>query len=397
MIKEIIQEKANACFEEVIAIRKHLHAHPELSFNEHETSLFIQQKLTEYGVSFSANWVETGVVAIIEGFNKTKKTIALRADMDALPIQEENEKLYKSCTPGVMHACGHDVHVACLLGVAKILHELKNEFEGTIKLVFQPAEERFPGGAKGMIDEGVLENPTVQFMLGQHVMTNIDSGKIGIRSGVIMASADEIYFNIIGVGGHAATPDLTINPVPVASQIIVELMNYVEQHKPTDTPTILSFGKFIANGSMNVVPSEVSIAGTFRAFNEEWRNQMLHEIETRSNEISKKYNCICETKINRGYPFTVNDAQLTKRTRQHAIDYLGDENVLEVDIRLTSEDFAYYAQRVPSCFYRLGVRNESKGITSNLHTPTFDVDEDAIKVGVGLMAWLAIQEITCSY
>ena len=380
-------------FENSVGIRRHLHANPELSFHEHETSAFVVKQLEEMGLKAEHGIAGTGVVALIEGRNPSKKVIGLRADMDALPIFEANEVPYKSKNEGVMHACGHDVHTTSLLGSAKILSSLKDDFEGTIKLIFQPAEEKAPGGASIMIKEGVLENPKLNGMLGQHVAPNIPVGKIGFREGMYMASTDEIYITIIGKGGHGAAPDVCIDPILVASHIIIALQQIVSRNRKPTNPSVLTFGKIVGLGATNVIPNEVKIDGTFRNMDEEWRARGLKLIQKMAETMAESMGAVCEFEIINGYPYLENNPALTRKIRESTEAYMGKENVVDLDLWMAGEDFAFYSQVVDSCFYRLGTRNESRGIISGVHTPTFDIDEKAIEIGMGLMAWNAINEL----
>lgn len=392
-----LQEKIKAIAAEQSAIsvatRHHLHQNPELSFQEYETAKYIAERLKAIGLTPQEGVANTGVVAVIEGKNPTKKVVALRADMDALPIVEQNEVPYKSRKHGVMHACGHDVHTSSLLSCAAILHQLKGEFEGTVKLIFQPAEEKAPGGASIMIKEGVLENPAPVSMLGQHVAPNIPVGKIGFREGMYMASTDELYLTVKGKGGHGAAPNQLIDPVVIASHIIIALQQIISRNRNPALPSVLSFGRFIADGVTNVVPNEVKIEGTFRNMNEEWREDGLRRMKKMAEGIAEAMGGSCEFEVLRGYPFLKNNPELTRRAKEAAIAYMGAENVIDLDIWMAGEDFAYYSQVVDSCFYRLGTRNEAKGIVSGVHTPTFDIDEEALTIGPGLMAWLALEEL----
>ncbi len=388
-----IKELASLYTEEVVLIRRHLHANPELSYQEQHTAQFIAKQLRSYGIEPKEGVAGTGVTALIEGKNPSRKIIALRADMDALPINELNAVEYKSKNIGVMHACGHDVHTASLLGTAKILNELKNQFEGSVKLIFQPGEEKNPGGASIMIKEGVLENPTPSAILGQHVFPLLQVGKIGFREGKYMASSDEIYLKVIGKGGHGATPELTIDPVVIASHIIIALQQIISRNASPKHPTVLSFGKISANGATNIIPDEVTIAGTFRALDEGWRAEGLKKIKKMAENIAEGMGGKCEVDIHHGYPYLENNPTLTQSIRKAAEQYVGSENVVDIDLTLGSEDFAYYSQIIPASFYRLGTRNEAKGITSYVHTPTFDIDEDALKIASGLMAWMALNEL----
>jgi amidohydrolase len=392
MIKQRIQELSKGFFNEVVTNRRHLHGHPELSFQEVETSAFVANKLDELGIGWE-RMADNGLVALINGEKPSNKVVALRADMDALPITEANNVPYKSQNEGIMHACGHDVHTSSLLGTAKILTELKSEFGGTVKLIFQPAEERLPGGASLMIAEGVLENPKPDAVLGQHVMPFIDAGKFGFRSGQYMASTDELYVTVKGKGGHGAQPHNNVDPVIITAHILIALQQIVSRMAAPINPTVLSFGKVIANGATNVIPNEVKLEGTFRALNEEWRAEAHIKMKKMAEGIAESMGGSCEFTIMKGYPFLINEPKLTAATRSHAEDYLGKENVVDLDIWMAAEDFAYYSQVADACFYRMGTRNESRGITSAVHTPTFDIEETALEQSIGLMAYLAIKQL----
>ena len=393
MTKEKIKSLAKQYQTEIVSFRRHLHKNPELSFKEFNTQKFVEEKLQSFGITNVKRMANTGIVATVEGKNPSKKTIALRADMDALPIQETNKTDYVSSVPGVMHACGHDVHTSSLLGVAKILNEMKSEFEGTVRLIFQPGEEKLPGGASMMIKEGVLKNPAPFSVIGQHVMPQIQAGKIGIRKGLYMASTDEIYVTVKGKGGHGAMPHLGVDPVMITAQILVALQQIVSRVAKPSLPSVLSFGKVIANGATNVIPDQVTLEGTFRTLNEEWRDEAHKRMIKMAEGIAESMGGSCEFNIVRGYPFLVNDDELTDRVRAYSEEFLGKENIEELEIWMAAEDFAFYSQELPACFYRLGVRNEARGITSSVHTSTFDIDETALETGVGLMTWMALKEL----
>jgi amidohydrolase len=388
-----IKKLASEIFPKILEVRRHMHVHPELSFEEHRTMQFICEVLDREKIEYKKGIAGTGIVAHIEGKNPNSRMMALRADLDALPIREENKIPYSSKNEGVMHACGHDVHTACVIGAAIILNKCKNDFEGTVRLIFQPGEEKLPGGASLMIKEGVLRNPVPDFILGQHVFPELEVGKVGFRSGMYMASTDELYLTVKGKGGHAAMPKQYVNPLLIASEILIELHEvFMGQNKiEKEIPTVLAFGKINSTGgATNVIPDEVRIEGTFRTMNEAWRENAHTEMKKGVKEMAEKMGGEAELRIEKGYPFLVNDEKITEQSRTAAQEYLGKENVVELDLRMTAEDFAYYTQIIPSCFYRLGTRNESKGIISPVHTATFDVDEKALEIGAGLMAWLVV-------
>jgi amidohydrolase len=387
MLKEKIKSLAKAYTPEFIKIRHHLHANPELSYQEFETSKFVQRKLSEFGIVFEIK-ATTGVVGLIKGKNSAKKIIALRADMDALPIKEENNIDYKSKREGIMHACGHDVHTTCLLGAAKILNELKNEWEGTIKLIFQPGEEKNPGGASIMIKEGVLESPKPQAIFGLHVNPQLEVGKLSFRGGQVMASADELYFTIKGKGGHAASPQTCIDPILIASHLITSLQQVISRNRNPFDPSVLSITAINGGTTTNVIPDEVKLMGTFRAMNEEWRRKAHELIERNTKELVHSMGGEVDLHIDKGYPVVNNNEQLNEKAKGLADQFMGKENVGETEIRMGSEDFGYYSQLIPGCFYRLGTGNKEKGINAGVHTPHFNIDENAIEIGIGMMSWL---------
>lgn len=392
MIKNKVQELAAHIFNDVVGYRQHIHANPELSFKEFETSLFIKDKLKKWGIEYT-DCANTGVVGLIKGNQPSDKIIALRADMDALPIHEANDKPYKSRNHGVMHACGHDVHTSSLLGTAYILNQMKDDFGGTIKLIFQPAEELLPGGASIMIKEGVLENPKPQHIVGQHVMPLIDAGKVGFRSGIYMASTDELYVTVTGKGGHGAQPHQNIDPVLIASHIIIALQQIVSRNADPRIPSVLSFGKVTANGATNIIPNEVKIEGTFRTLDENWRDEAHKRMKKMAEGIAESMGGSCNFDIHRGYPFLINEEKLTANAKAFAEDFLGKENVVDLDIWMAAEDFSFYSQVTDACFYRLGTGNAAKDTQYSVHTPRFDVDEDALKISTGLMAYIALKQL----
>ncbi len=386
---EKIKALANQYSDEFIQVRHHIHANPELSYQEHNTSAFIQEKLKSWDIPF-VTMATTGVVGLIEGKNPGKKIIALRADMDALPILEKNDVPYKSTNPGVMHACGHDVHTTCLLGAAKILSETKHEWEGTVKLIFQPGEEKNPGGASLMIKEGVLENPAPQKIFALHVHPGLEVGEFSFRGGMVMASADELYITIKAKGGHAASPHRTADPILIASHLIISLQQIVSRNNDPFNPTVLSITSFQAGNTTNVIPSEVKLMGTLRAMNEEWRFQAHELIKKHTNELVAAMGAQADIHIDIGYPFVNNNEELSADAMQRAKLFAGEKNVTETELRMGAEDFAYYSHLVPGCFFRLGAGNKEKGITHLVHTPVFNIDERAIEQGMGMMAWMAV-------
>ncbi len=393
-MKNILSEKIKSLAAEfapgIIQIRRHLHSRPELSEKEYKTADFICATLDSYGIPYTRNVGGNGIVAKIEGKQPQSVTLALRADMDALPINELNDCEYKSLNPGVMHACGHDVHMASLLGASKILNQLREDFEGTIRLIFQPSEEKFPGGALAMIRDGVLKDPVPYRIFGQHVLPTLEAGKVGFKPGNYMASTDEVYLTVKGRGGHAATPELNIDPVLIASHIIVALQQVVSRSASPGIPSVLSFGRVIAEGRTNIIPSEVKMDGTFRTFDEVWRTKAHEKITSIAKGMAESMGGTCEVFIDKGYPFLVNDDLATSEARALAQQFLGPENVVDLDQRMTAEDFAYYSHIIPACFYRLGVKSPAWESIRNLHTPEFDVDERSLETGMGLMAWLAL-------
>lgn len=387
-----LQQLSTQWADDTVSWRRHFHAHPELSFQERETSRKVGELLQEFGLSPRAV-ADTGLIAEVTGRNPGRKTVALRADLDALPIREANEVSYKSKREGIMHACGHDAHTASLLTVARILASVRDEFEGTVRFIFQPGEEKNPGGASLMIKEGALESPAPSAIIGQHVMPLIPAGKVGFCEGKYMASSDEIYLRVVGQGGHGGSPHLAVDPVVIGAQILLGLQSLVSRNADPRNPSVLTFGRFIAEGATNIIPNEATLAGTFRALDETWREAALRKITVIARQIAEGMGARCEVDISRGYPCLVNDPGLTRRIRKSAEDFLGSENVVTIEPTMGSEDFAFYSQKIPAAFYRLGTRNEAKGVTSFVHSPTFDIDESSLSFAPGLMAWLTVEEL----
>lgn len=397
MLLEEIKKYAQQVFSDVIGIRQHLHANPELSYKEINTGQYIAKQLSDLGIVHEHGWADNGVVAIIEGKKKSDKVIALRADIDALPITETNDVPYKSKTEGVMHACGHDAHTASLLGTAMILNKVREHFGGTIKMIFQPAEEKLPGGASILIKEGVLENPQPLSIFGQHVHPPLEAGKVGLCPGRYMASADELYMTVKGKGGHGALPQNCVDPLVIVSNIILSLQQIVSRNANPYIPTVLTFGKINSvGGATNVIPDAIKLEGTFRTMDEAWREEAHRKMVHMAEQIADGFGGSCEFEVVKGYPVLHNNEDLTAKAKQYAIEYLGAEQVVDLPPRMTAEDFSYYSQVIPACFYRLGTGNKAKGITSPVHTSTFDIDEKSLSLSTGLMAWMAIRELETS-
>ena len=385
-MKEKILELSDLFFDEIVSIRRYMHMHPELSFQEFETSNYIKSILKSWDINFLDGYANTGILVNLEGKEPSSRVIALRADFDALPILEENDVEYKSKNEGIMHACGHDAHTASMLGALKILHKTKDHWRGTIKFIFQPAEERLPGGAKQMIEEGVLENPNVQHVIAQHVLPELEVGKVGFRCGTYMASTDELYITISGKGGHAAIPSSYNNPIIASSELVLDLNQFFNDK----ADAIFAIGYIDGKGSTNIIPNEVNLMGTFRALDESFRLESHNHMNRIVDQVAKKYNIKIDLNIKKGYPALNNDIQYTLNQLNKAKEFLGEKNVIDLPIRMTAEDFSYFANAVPSCFYRLGTGNKDKGLIHGLHTSKFNIDEDSLKIGMGLMAFLAI-------
>ncbi|WP_430810927.1 MULTISPECIES: M20 metallopeptidase family protein [unclassified Carboxylicivirga] len=385
-----IKQLTNQYLKRIIDIRRHLHAHPELSFEEHHTSAFIQDELAKMEIPFKAGFVKTGIVGYLRGKNPEKRTIALRADMDALPIQESNELSFSSRNEGIMHACGHDAHTAALLGAAMVLKDLREHWEGTILLLFQPAEEVFPGGAKLMMEEGCFAEHEPEVILGQHVLPTMDTGHAGFKSGMYMASGDEVYITVKGKGGHAAMPHALTDTVLVASHIVVALQQVVSRIVPAQIPTVLSFGKIKADGATNIIPEQVELAGTLRTMDEKWRAIIKEKIHDIAKGTAQAMGAQCEIDIKDGYPVVHNNTAITQKAIAYSQAYLGMEATEIMDIRMTAEDFGYYTLKYPCTFYRFGVA-QNQGETGSLHTPQFNLNEDSLETAAGLLAYMAYE------
>lgn len=379
-----------AFLEEIITIRRHLHKHPEPSFGEKETSAYIRGLLDSWGIEYRFPFVETGILAIVRGRGSGRR-VALRTDMDALPIQEKSGVSFQSVNPGLMHACGHDVHMASLLGAIRVVDQLKDHLKGELLFIFQPGEEKVPGGAKLMLEEGIFSDLKPDYIIAQHVLPDMEAGRVGFKPGIYMASSDEIYIDVKGKGGHGALPQQINDPVLMASHILISLQQEIHRRSPSGIPTVLSFGKVVADGAVNVIPDQVRLEGTFRTMNEAWRARahgLIHQI---ASGIASSMGGTCGVEIRNGYPVLFNDEELTGFCRDQALDLLGPDHVEEMDIRMTAEDFAWFAQSVPGMMYRLGVKKPGSDRVHPLHTAGFTVDESALETGISLFAFLAVK------
>jgi hippurate hydrolase len=393
MLSDQLRALAEAYYPEVVDIRHHLHAHPELSFKEYETATYVAARLNAIGITNWKNIAGTGIVALIEGLNPDSRCIALRADMDALPIQEKNTTDYCSLNEGIMHACGHDVHTSCLLGAAHILYQLRHEFEGTVKLLFQPGEEQHPGGASIMIADGALQDPKPEAIFGLHVYPNLPAGTVGFRPGQYMASADEIYITIEAKGGHAALPQLTADPIAIAALVITGLQQVISRKCDPLSPSVLTFGKIAGGFATNVIPEKVEILGTFRAMNEQWRFEAHKWIKDFTEQTCASMGANVTVEIPVGYPVLFNDPALTNKAITWASELLGKENVNHLNMRMGAEDFSFYTHHVPGCFFRIGTNKDNKEFTTPVHNSRFDINEDALKTGMEMMAWMALNAL----
>jgi amidohydrolase len=391
-LKEVITTKVSAIYEKIKGYREHLHQNPELSYKEFNTMEYVAAKLKDIGIPYEKGVAGTGIIGIIRSskHSENQACIGLRADLDALPIQEQNTAAYKSKVDGVMHACGHDVHTSILLGAAEILFELREDLEHPVKLIFQPGEEKNPGGASLLIEAGVLENPKVKEMYALHVFPELEVGKLGMRSGLYMASCDELHLEIIGVGGHGAMPEKCINPILIGSEFIIEAQNIIHKSCPKEVPCVISFGHFDALGATNVIPERAEIKGTFRTMNEEWRGKAAILLMDLANNLEKKYKGNVNLIVSKGYPFLKNDEELTEKLKAKFESFFGPKNIEGLALRMTSEDFSFYSQTIPVCFFRLGVGNKEKGIIYSVHHPKFDVDSACLKTGMLAMIQAAL-------
>ena len=391
-LKEFLSTKVSAIYEKIKGYREHLHQNPELSYKEFNTMEYVAAKLKEIGIPYEKGVAGTGIVGIIRSskHSENQACIGLRSDLDALPILEQNTASYKSKVDGVMHACGHDVHTSILLGAAEILFELREDLEHPVKLIFQPGEEKNPGGASLLIEAGVLENPKVKEMYALHVFPELEVGKLAIRPGLNMASCDELHLEIIGVGGHGAMPEKCINPILIGSEFIIEAQNIIHKSCPKEVPCVISFGHFEALGATNVIPERAEIKGTFRTMNEEWRGKAAILLMDLATNLENKYKGNVNLEISKGYPFLKNDEELTEKLKTKFESFFGPEKIEGLALRMTSEDFSFYSQTIPVCFFRLGVGNKEKGIIYSVHHPKFDIDSACLKTGMLAMIQAAL-------
>jgi hippurate hydrolase len=390
---DVIRQAAAENFDEWKRIRRYIHQHPELSFEEHQTAAFIAQQLTAWGIPFTSGVAGTGIVGLLEGRNPGSRCIAIRAELDALPIVEANDVEYRSIHEGIMHACGHDVHTTCLLGVLRILSMNRDEWEGQIKFIFQPGEEMHPGGGSLMIKEGVLESPKVDAIFGLHVYPHLPAGTIGFRSGQYMASTDEVHIKIHGKGGHAALPHQTIDPIAISAQIITALQQVVSRKSNPISPSVLSFGRIAGGTVNNVIPDVVELDGTLRTMDETWRKQAHGLIQDIVKNISEAFGARAEIDIPPGYPSLFNDPELTTAATGWATEYLGSGQVKELALRMTADDFAFYSHEVPGCYFRIGTNQGGEKFTASVHNPHFDIDESAMVTAIGTMSWLVVNAL----
>ncbi len=387
-IRDTILRESAGLKDEVVSLRRHFHRHPELSYEEYETSAFIKKWLTLNKIEYREGIAGTGIIATLKGKNPGSRVIAVRAEMDCLPVNERITKDFVSASPGKMHACGHDAHMAMLMGTALLLRKIDDRFGGTILLVFQPGEEKNPGGARLMIESGAFENPKPDMFIAHHVLPELETGKVGYKPGRYLASCDEIYLTVEGKGGHAALPSLTTDQVFIASSLVVRLKTAMtERQTARKIPTVLGIGKIIGEGATNVIPEKVEIAGTFRTFDEKWRSEALDLIRLVADITSREFGVRINVNISQGYPVLINNERLTKKAIELSSELIGKENIELYDIRMSSDDFSFYSAIAPSLYYRVGIRKKGTEIKA-LHTSDFDIDEEGMETGVANMTWL---------
>jgi amidohydrolase len=387
-IKDIILAKSADLKQEVIQLRRHFHRYPELSYQETGTSIFICNWFEKNSIAFRKGIAGTGIIGMIKGKAEGKKVIALRAEMDALPVNERNKTEYSSLNQGKMHACGHDAHMAMLMGTTKLLDSIRDQFAGTVLLIFQPGEEKSPGGARLIIESGELMNPKPDIVIAQHILPELETGKVGYKSGRYMASCDEIYITVTGKGGHAALPALTTDQIFIASNLVIRLKNRMSEKQAINKiPTVLGIGRISGEGATNVIPEKVYIAGTFRTFDEKWRAEGLALVKSVSAETENEFGVKIDVNIVEGYPVLFNDENLTSRAIEYSKVLLGQDKIETYDIRMSSDDFSFYSALAPSIYYRVGIRKKDSEMLK-LHTSDFDIDEDGMETGVANLSWL---------
>ena len=388
-----IQELAAEIFPEVVALRRDIHLHPELSYEEVRTTALITDYLLGLGITPEPPLLETGVIALIRGEHKSSrgKVVALRADIDALPLNEENLHGFCSLESGKMHACGHDMHTAMLLGAAKILSQMKDELAGDVLLIFQPAEEKAPGGAKPFLDAGLFRTFNPSVIIGQHCFPNVETGKVALCKGSFMAATDELYFTVTGQGGHASAPQKAADPVLAAAHIITAVQHLVSRVVPPHEPAVVSIASIHGGNAPNVIPRQVTMSGTMRTMNEDVRSVVQEKLRQTVEHVARGLGVEAEVEIRKGYPVLFNDLAVTDHAEVICSEYLGKENVLESEPLMTAEDFAYYLQECPGTFWQIGTGTLPHEKNNTLHSPTFNPSEHALEIGSGLFAYTALR------
>jgi len=395
-MKDKIWELANEIKNEVIEYRRHFHMYPELGYEEEKTSEFVIKELKQLGIDVKTKVAKYGIIGLIKGTAGEGKTIGIRADMDALPIQEENDVPYKSKHEGIMHACGHDAHTAILLGVAKILVKMKDKIKGNVKLLFQPAEEGL-GGAKPMVEEGALKDPEVSAVIALHMADEVDVGHIETKDGSFTASADKIWFDIEGKGGHAASPHETIDPIVVGSHLVNALQTVSSRNTDPVNPVVLTIGTFNAGTVYNVIPRTAHLTGTIRTLDVKVREETYESAKRIADGIAKAFGAKITPGIKPGYSPGFNDPELNVLIKQATLDLVGADKVLPTDApSMGAEDFYEFSDnyRIPVAMFWLGIRNEKKGIIYPGHNPRYDIDEDALPLGCAILSLTALRYLT---
>ena len=393
MLIDEIKALAHAQREEVIEWRRWMHRHPDLSQEEYGTMEFVAERLRKMGLEPKTGIGKTGIMAMLRGKDPDSYCVALRSDYDALPITECTGLPFASEKPGVMHACGHDMHTCSLLGAIKILTQLKDQFSGTLMFIFEPSEEKYPGGARMMMEDGLFDEVMPNEIYSFHCLPEMDCGKVGMRKGKYMASTDELYWTVKGLGGHGATPHLSVDPIVVASHIVIALQQIVSRNAVPMMPTVLTIGKIQeVGGRTNIIPDTVKMEGIIRTFDEKWRLEAHEKIRKISTGVAEAMGAECDLFIDYGYPYVFNDDACTQQVHDNACAYVGEENVEWLDLRMTAEDFAFFAQKIPACYFRIGIHEPGTPF-SNLHRPNLMVDERSLELANGLIAYNAIRAL----